>query len=148
MKLFGTSLMVMLAMLTFPWSADSQTKTSSLTFDVNVAARPTRVAGSLSDHVLTFNVPIEVPGASLPAGTYIFRSLTRSVIQVVSADRRTIYAAFQTTPSYRTTAREIVTFAAGGDTEALRIIGWYPPDSTGWEPIYPRSSNKSVERPR
>ena len=148
MKFFGTSLMVMLAMLTFPWSADSQTKTPSPTFDVNVTPGPTRVAGSPSDRVLTFNVPIEVPGTSLPAGTYIFRSLTPSVIVVMSVDRRKIHAAFQTISSYRTTTREIVTFAAGGDTQAFRIIGWYPPDSTGWEPIYPRSPKRSVEQPR
>lgn len=54
---------------------------------------------------LTFSGPVSLPGVTLPAGTYLFRFpsryTSRSVVQVLSEDRKTVYAMFQTIPTWR-----------------------------------------------
>ena len=57
---------------------------------------------------LTFSSPVSLPGVTLPAGRYLFRFpsryTARSVIQVLSGDRRTVYAMVQTVPTWRLVA--------------------------------------------
>src|SRR5713226_10573891 len=47
---------------------------------------------------LTFSGPVEIPGVGLPAGTYIFKIANPNsgldVVQVLSRDRKTVYATF------------------------------------------------------
>ena len=54
---------------------------------------------------LTFNGPIQVPGAVLDAGTYQFHlanpETSRNVLQVLSHDGRMVYAMFHTIPASR-----------------------------------------------
>ena len=58
----------------------------SRTFFVNVGQGPPRAGGGPNDRYLTFSMPVEVPGARLVAGTYLFRLVGTSVLQVLSAD--------------------------------------------------------------
>lgn len=55
---------------------------------------------------LTFNTSVQVPGATLRAGTYTFRlanaETSRNVLQVLSNDGTTVHATFHTVPDSRT----------------------------------------------
>ena len=52
----------------------------------------------------TFNQPVQLPGVELPPGEYIFRLAdpeNRKVVQVLSADRKEVYAMLHTIPRQR-----------------------------------------------
>src|ERR1035438_7636194 len=84
--------------------------------------------------VFTFSGPVEIPGVHLkgwgvlPAGTYVFKvvdsSSDRHIVQIFSADEKTIYATILAIPNYRlkTTGKTVVTFSErpAGEPEALR----------------------------
>lgn len=65
---------------------------------------------------LTFNRPVQVPGAMLDAGTYRFRlanpDSSRNIIQVLSHDGSYVYAMFYTMPDFRVEATDdpVMTF--------------------------------------
>jgi hypothetical protein len=67
----------------------------------------TTAQAQASDHrtFFTFNQPITLPGITLPAGTYLFRTPdinpSRRVVQVLSDDGRQSYAMFLTIPAHR-----------------------------------------------
>ena len=50
--------------------------------------------------VFTFSAPVELPGLTLPAGTYVFKVLDsvsdRNIVQVFDKDRTHLYATFLT----------------------------------------------------
>src|SRR5579871_971994 len=54
---------------------------------------------------LTFSGPVQIPGATLPAGTYLFQLAdpdnARHVVMVASKDGTKIYGMFLTIPDYR-----------------------------------------------
>jgi hypothetical protein len=56
----------------------------------------------------TFNQPVQLPGVELPPGEYIFRladpDTSRKVVQVLSADRKEVYAMLHTLPRQRAEA--------------------------------------------
>jgi hypothetical protein len=95
--------------------------------------------------IYTFSAPVELPGVALQAGQYIFRladpDTTRKILQVVSADGKTMYGNFFWVPLERPEAKsepEIrLMEAAAGTPPAIRAV-WYPGERTGWELIYPR----------
>lgn len=90
-------------------SADTQSMQTPQ-FEETVEVRPTvpadiNVAGHTYDYFMTFSGPVSVPGATLGAGTYLFRfplGPGTDVIQVVSADRAQTLAMFQTIPVHDT----------------------------------------------
>jgi hypothetical protein len=92
----------------------------------------------------TFSAPVELPGVTLPAGTYMFKHPDVSdsqVVQVFSQDGQTIYGTFLTIPESRPSLRDqpAVTFeeTPAGRPEAIRA--WFYPDrTTGHEFIYPK----------
>src|SRR5437773_10375276 len=53
----------------------------------------------------TFSGPVEIPGATLPAGRYLFHLMdpdsSRQVLQVQSADGKKVYSAFFSVPAQR-----------------------------------------------
>jgi hypothetical protein len=53
---------------------------------------------------LTFNAPVQIPGATLNAATYRLANpdTSRNVLQVLSSDGATAYAMFHTIPDSRT----------------------------------------------
>ena len=131
-------------------SAQSSELSPVDTFLVNVTQGPPRMGGGPTDHYLTFPRRVEVPGATLVPGTYVFRLMTPTIVQVLSDDRQRVYTMFMTNRADGggDTSRERMKFQQIGDDETLRIVGWYPPDATGYEFIYPRSKRKPIERPR
>jgi len=95
---------------------------------------------------LTFSGPVEVPGKSLPAGTYWFQlmdsSANRHIVQIWSADRSHLLATILAIPNYRLrpTGHTMVSFAErpSGSPEAIREW-FYPGDNFGQEFVYPKT---------
>jgi hypothetical protein len=101
---------------------------------------------------ITFSGPVEIPGvhlkgfAVLPAGTYVFKILDsnsdRHVVQIFSADEKTVYATILAIPNYRlkVTDKTVVTFRErpAGEPEALRAW-FYPGRNWGEEFVYPKA---------
>ncbi len=94
----------------------------------------------------TFSVPVEVPGATLPAGRYTFHVkdpfFGSQIMQIVSDDGRTVYAMFITISSERMTASgepEIRFIETPAGTPPAIETWWYPGRLIGWEFVYPRS---------
>ena len=69
-------------------------------FSETLVVTATPKAGTATDYFLTFSGPVSVPGASLAAGTYLFRFPVQgaTAIQVLKADRADVYAMFLTIP--------------------------------------------------
>jgi len=85
---------------------------------------------------LTFNVPVALPGVTLPAGTYRFERVNPDssvdLVRVMSRDRTKTYLTRVTIGAERprdmAPNRQIV-FAEVKAGEAPRIAAWYPLDS-------------------
>ena len=52
--------------------------------------------------IFTFNIPVEIPGQALPAGTYVFKlansSSDRNIVQVFNRDESHLYGTFLAIP--------------------------------------------------
>ena len=106
--------------------------------------------------VITFSGPVEIPGVHLtgwgvlPAGTYVFKIVDsasdRHIVQIFSADEKTVYATILAIPNYRlkATDKTVMTFRErpAGEPEALRAW-FYPGREWGEEFVYPKS--KAIE---
>jgi len=110
---------------------------------VLVVAAPARADECDKLTYLTFSAPVELPGVTLPAGTYQFSHVdcmtTPAVLRVTSEDGSKVYGMFSTIPEQRMTAtmRPEVVFAEtrAGSPEAIK--SWfYPGEQTGDELIY------------
>jgi hypothetical protein len=98
---------------------------------------------------LTFSQPVQVPGRTLPAGSYEFilanSQSSRDVVRIFNATGTNLLATIQTVPTER--ARETdgtsVTLAQRPDGQPAALVTWfYPGMETGHEFIY----SKQVER--
>jgi hypothetical protein len=104
------------------------------------------------DTFFTFSQSVELPGTTLPAGTYFFQLAdspsNRHIVKVMSQDRKQLHATLLAIPYYSTdrpsdepqvrfmeTPAQSANGAAG--TNAIKIW-FYPGTSTGHEFIYPR----------
>ena len=106
--------------------------------------------------VITFDMPVEIPGVHLagwsvlPAGTYVFKILDsqsdRHIVQIFSQDEKTVYATILAIPNYRirATDKTVMTFRErpSGQPEALHAW-FYPGRNWGEEFVYPKA--KAVE---
>jgi hypothetical protein len=102
--------------------------------------------------VVTFSGPVEIPGVHikgwgvLPAGTYVFKLVDsqsdRHIVQIFSADEKTVYATILAIPNYRlkATGKTVITFRErpAGEPEALRAW-FYPGKNWGEEFVYPKA---------
>ena len=100
--------------------------------------------GTVSDITyLTFSAPVQVPGAVLPAGTYVFRRIAPRVILVESKEGSTVYTAFMTIPRWRATAEardEIVFGESPTCCAAPPVAMWFPAyRELGHEFLYPKA---------
>lgn len=95
---------------------------------------------------LTFSGPVQIPGATLPAGTYQFQladpDMTRHVVMVSNKEGTKIFGMFITIPNDRldTPDENVVMFreAPAGTPQAVQAW-WYPGDRIGEEFVYPKS---------
>ncbi len=94
---------------------------------------------------ITFNKPVELPGISLGAGTYVFKMLDYlsdpDMVEVLSQDEQTVYGLFRTIPDYHvniTTHTSIIFEERAAGTPAA-IKEWFFPDRhNGHEFVYPK----------
>ena len=110
--------------------------------EYKVTVQGDRVSGAATDHFLTFSGPVGIPETGLAPGTYIFRVIAPSVVQVLSKDKKTVYATFFTVPTSRAEAADsdVIDFAKVGDSAPLRIVKWFEPNQVlGRELIYPKA---------
>lgn len=94
---------------------------------------------------LTFSTPVELPGVTLPAGTYTFEladsTSDRHVIRVLDRDRQKLHTTILAIPVRRVNTSEetVVTFheLPAEATPAVRFW-YYPGDIMGQELAYPK----------
>jgi hypothetical protein len=102
---------------------------------------------------LTFSGPVQVPGATLPAGTYLFQLAdpdnSRHVVMVRDKDEKKIYSMFMTIPNDRlqTPSENVVMFgeSPAGVARAVKVW-WYPGQRTGEEFVYPKNQAKAIAK--
>jgi LPXTG-motif cell wall-anchored protein len=93
---------------------------------------------------LTFNEPVQVPGTTLSAGTYVFKladTSDRTVVQIWNEDETKLITTILAIADYRekTPDKTIVSFdeRPTGQPEALKAW-FYPGDNSGVEFVYPK----------
>jgi hypothetical protein len=103
--------------------------------------------------ILTFSGPVQVPGATLPAGSYVFKLAdipgNRHVVQVFDKDERKIFTTILAIPNDRLepTDKPIVLFSerASGTAQAVKVW-YYPGDRIGDEFVYPKSQAMRIAK--
>lgn len=101
--------------------------------------------------IITFSQPVQIPGKVLPAGSYLFKLAESdsdlNVVQIFSADRRTLYATLQTIPTDLPDAagHTMVSLAQQGAGQPDALLKWfYPGRETGNEFLYPNHEEKEL----
>lgn len=102
---------------------------------------------------LTFSGPVQIPGATLPAGTYMFQladpDMARHVVMVSNKEGNKVYGMFITIPNDRLDAPDenVVMFGEGpaGTPQAIQAW-WYPGDRIGEEFVYPKTQAMMIAK--
>jgi hypothetical protein len=103
--------------------------------------------------ILTFSGPVQIPGATLPAGSYVFKLAdipgNRHVVQVFDKDEKKIYTTILAIPNERLepTDKPVVLFSerASGSPQAVKVW-YYPGDRIGDEFVYPKSQAMRIAK--
>ncbi len=112
-----------------------------LTLTVNVSAQD---FNTQKRTFLTFSAPVEMPGVTLPAGTYVFKiadTPSRNVVQVFDKDEKDIIGQWLYVSAERpqVTGETVVTFKETREGLTPAVQFWYyPGERTGKEFIYPK----------
>jgi len=117
--------------------ASAASTTSPTKYYVTVKGHLAPVTGS-PEATMTFSHEVQIPGATLPAGTYLFSLVTPTTMRVMTEDGRKVLATFYTTSVTRTHnidhAQVRFERMPGGTT---RLIAVYPDGaSTGYAPMF------------
>ena len=81
---------------------------------------------------MTFTEPVQVPGATLPAGTYVFELVTpeanSAVVKITDKDGRKSFGVFHAVPTRRPQPTEdvVLLFSATAKGTMPAIRGWFP----------------------
>jgi hypothetical protein len=101
---------------------------------------------------LTFSGPVQIPGATLPAGTYVFKLADtgdRHVVQVFDKSEKHIFATLLAIPNQRmeATDKPVIMFSErpSGTPQAVKIW-YYPGDRYGNEFVYPKSQAMRIAK--
>jgi hypothetical protein len=110
-----------------------------------------RADESTEETRITFHEAVEIPGQTLPAGTYWFvvlnDSSNRDVVRILSADRLKVYATLFTAPTERLQVSDetTLTFAERPSSKPEAIVTWFYPGVTiGHEFLYPKIEEKEL----
>ncbi len=102
--------------------------------------------------IVSFSAPVELPGITLPTGTYVFKLVDPyshpDIIQVFSEDEKTLYASIRAIPDYRLqrTADTEIEFEETESGTPPAIKAWfYPGQHYGYEFIYPKPEPTAME---
>jgi outer membrane biosynthesis protein TonB len=95
---------------------------------------------------ITFSDTVQVPGATLPAGKYIFKlwdsPSDRYVVQIFNERQNHVFATLLTIPEYRMNApdKTVISFYEAPAGQPQPVKAWfYPGDNNGREFIYPKA---------
>jgi hypothetical protein len=118
-----------------------------------LAASPARADVWNKKTFLTFSGPVQVPGVTLPAGTYTFKlaDLTgsRHVVQIFDKDEKKIYTTILAIPDQRLepSDKPVVLFSerAAGTPQAIKAW-FYPGETIGNEFVYPKSQAITIAK--
>src|SRR5882724_7462947 len=96
--------------------------------------------------ILTFSGPVQIPGATLAAGSYVFKLADlagiRHVVQVFDKDEKKIIATLLAIPNERLEAADepvvLFTERPAGSPQAVKVW-FYPGERIGNEFVYPKS---------
>lgn len=118
----------------------------------SMSATPVRAQTMDSRTEFTFNQPIELPGVTLPPGTYIFRLMDalagRHVMQVTAKDSTNkTHGLFLTISAQRpkpSDNAELRFLETPAGLPAAVKTWWYPGNITGREFIYPKSQARRL----
>jgi hypothetical protein len=103
--------------------------------------------------ILTFSGPVQIPGATLPAGSYVFKLAdlagNRHVVQVFDKDEKKLYTTMMAIPNQRMepSDKPVVLFSerASGSPQAVKVW-YYPGERIGNEFVYPKSQAMRIAR--
>ena len=103
--------------------------------------------------ILTFSGPVQIPGATLPAGTYVFKLAdlagNRHVVQVFDKDEKKLYTTMMAIPNERMepSDKPVVLFSerASGSPQAVKVW-YYPGERIGSEFVYPKSQAMRIAK--
>ena len=103
--------------------------------------------------ILTFSGPVQIPGATLPAGSYVFKLAdipgNRHVVQVFDKDEHKIYTTLLAVPNQRLdpSDKPIVLFSerASGSPQAVKVW-YYPGETIGNEFVYPKAQAMKIAK--
>ena len=103
--------------------------------------------------ILTFSGAVQVPGATLPAGSYVFKLAdipgNRHVVQVFDKDEKKIYTTMLAIPNERLepSDKPVVLFSerASGSPQAIKVW-FYPGNRVGNEFVYPKSQAMRIAK--
>jgi len=103
--------------------------------------------------ILTFSGPVQIPGATLPAGTYVFKLAdlagNRHVVQVFDKEERKLYTTMMAIPNERMepSDKPVVLFSerASGSPQAVKVW-YYPGERIGNEFVYPKSQAMRIAK--
>ena len=101
----------------------------------------------------TFSAPVELPGKTLPAGTYLFKLVdspsNRHVVQVFDRDEKTIHATILAIPAQRmepSDEPEVRFMEVAANQPAAIRTWWFPGRTIGHEFIYPKEQALRLAR--
>jgi hypothetical protein len=103
--------------------------------------------------ILTFSGPVQIPGATLPTGTYVFKLAdipgNRHVVQVFDKDEKKLYTTMLAIPNERMepTDKPVILFAerSVGTPQAVKVW-FYPGERIGNEFVYPKSQAMRIAK--
>jgi hypothetical protein len=103
--------------------------------------------------ILTFSGPVQIPGATLPAGSYVFKLAdlagNRHVVQVFDKDEKKIIATLLAIPNERLEAADepvvLFTERPAGSPQAVKVW-FYPGNRVGNEFVYPKSMAMKIAK--
>ena len=97
---------------------------------------------------------VQVPGAVLPAGTYLFKLMdnegSRTIVQIFNADGTQLVTTIFAIADYRATISDktIMTFDERPDGQPEALKAWfYPGDNYGVAFLYPKQTAAREEQP-
>jgi hypothetical protein len=100
--------------------------------------------------IMTFSNTVEMPGVTLPAGTYVFRladTPTRNVVQVLSGDEKDVLGQWSFVQAERPKVSDdtVVMFRETPEGTMPAIQYWYyPGERIGKEFIYPKDQAQKI----
>jgi len=100
---------------------------------------------------LTFSAPVQVPGMTLPAGTYMFKLADpesgRRAIQIWDEKGTKLFTMLLTIPDQQVEAKDdpVVMFSERPSGAPQAVKSWfYPAERTGYEFIYPKNQAMKI----